>query len=431
MRRRTSFMVVVVCLALPMFGGSGRIEKKARKIPNRYIVVLDDSLSPKAPVIASEMLKKHGVQITSVWEDALRGFSIVTTEAIAEKIGRDPRVLSIEEDQELEFAGLRPCEIATQKYPSRCADGALPWQLDRIDQVSLPLDGNFYHCSLSNGEGVSAYIIDSGIRATHQDFYDVNNVSRVVGGISFVPGVPSTTDCYGHGTSVAGALGGKNGGVAKAATLVPVRIADCAGSAGNNTRLVDAVNWVKNDHTTAPAVANMSYYASGSSSALDTAVAALITDGVVVTVAAGNGTGANACTLSPQKVAGTIVVGASTKTDARASFSNVGTCIAVFAPGQAIGGTAIAHDSYWDCNPGQNGTSVAAPLVAGVAAIIYQEYPWYTVAQIKAEIVNSASLNKLTGIPSGTPNRLLFSWNQNWCAVADLCYTPPPPPPDS
>jgi hypothetical protein len=417
-----------VGLALPMFGVTGKIDRKPRKIPGEYIIVLDDTKSPNAPEIAAELKRKHGLKVNAVWEDALRGFSVETTDAVAEKIARDPRVLTIEEDQEVELGQLRTCEIAQQKYPSRCADGALPWQLDRIDQRALPLDGIYNHCALSNGEGVLAYVIDSGIRATHHDFDDYNGISRVTAGVSFVTGKSATTDGFGHGTSVAGMLGGNNGGVAKAVTLVPVRVLDDTGSGGgSNTWLINGVNWATSNHTSGPAVANLSLYSSSSSSALDAAVAALIADGVVVTVIAGNGYGANACTLSPQKVAGTIVVGATTKLDGKATFSNVGSCIAVFAPGEAVGGTGIAHDTYYDCNPGQNGTSVAAPLVAGVAAIIYQRNPWYTPAQIKTEIINAATLNVLSGLPTGTPNRLLYSWNQYWCQTADLCYTPPPP----
>lgn len=420
MKRVLTAVAVMFAITLPVLAGNGTIERKERPIPNRYLVVLDDSKNPKVADVAAAFTKAHGAKILSVWEHALRGFAIEATPEAAAAIARHPFVQSIEEDGD--GGGPAHCWFDHQTYPSRCADGALPWQLDRVDQRDLPLQGVYEGCTLNKGEGVRVYIIDSGIR-NHRDFTFDDETSRLLPGKTFVNDGNGTDDCFSHGTYVAGFAVGRWSGIAKKAWVIPVRIGNCSGGVSSQQVYVDAINWVTQDHVSGPAVANLSYIP-GSSSAIDTAANNMINDGVVFTTAAGN-TGGNNCNSSPQRVTNVINVGSTTKTDARKSDSSTGSCVAIFAPGSGVGGPHFAQYDYFNCNPGWNGTSTAAPLVAGAAAVAYAQFYWYTPAQIKAEIIARASLNKLSGIPSGTPNRLLYSADPSWCPWMS-CDGPPP-----
>lgn len=419
------FVSLLIVVTLPLFAGSGKIEKKPRPVKNSYIVVLDDSFKPNAPALAALLTARHGGKVTSVWESALRGFAIQAPEPVAEAIARDPYVLVVEENQYGEYTCLGDCK--NTQSSSRCADGTVPWQLDRIDQRALPLNGTYDYCIVGQGEGVRAYVVDSGIRL-HDDFLDTNGNTRVAPGKTFIYDGRGTDDCFSHGTHVASFLAGRWSGPAKGATLVPVRVSGCTGEPNVET-VTNAVNWIKDDHVSGPAVANISLIFADNY-ALNNAVNELVDDGVVVTVAAGNWN-RSACSYSPQKAAKAITVGASTKTDAKASWSNFGSCVAIFAPGAAIGGAQ--WDSYYgyNCNPGWNGTSNAAPIVAGVAAVIYGQLNWMTPAQVKQEIIDKATVGVLSSIPTGTPNRLLYSREKSWCGDAGMCYSPPPCDPES
>jgi hypothetical protein len=423
-------VLVFVCLVVPMYAGAGKIDKKARKIPNHYLVQLDDALQPDAKKISKELTDKHGIRILSVWEDALRGFAMETTEKIAEKIAADPRVLLVEEDQEIDLDCLGDCRW--KQTSSRCADGKVPWQLDRIDQRALPLDNLYVSCAMGHGEGVKAYVIDTGVVAAHNDFWDSNQVSRVIQGRNFtsVGGIYDTNDCVAHGTAVASVLAGDTGGVAKRATIVPVKVKDC-NDGGSNQKLTDGINWVAADHVAGdPAVANISILAAGTSTLVDNAVTALVTDGVFVSLGAGNNN-TNACNVSPARVSSAMTVGATTKTDAKASLSNHGSCVSMWAPGENIGSAQYNSLCCLNCSPGWGLTSMAAPAAAGVAAVIYQQNYWWTPAQIKAEMIAKATTNVITGLPSGNNNRLLFANEPLWCGPVDLCYSPPPCDPES
>lgn len=423
--KRVLTAVAVMLAALPVLAGNGSIERKPRPIPNRYLVVLDDSKGPKVPEVAAAFTKAHGVKIISVWEDALRGFAIEASEEAAAALARHPLVQSIEEDGDGGEAA--HCWFDHQTYPSRCADGALPWQLDRVDQRDLPMQGVYEGCTLNQGEGVRVYILDSGIRV-HRDFTFPDETSRLLPGKTFINDGLGTDDCAngtGHGTYVAGMAVGRWSGIAKKAWVIPVRISNCTGNVASQQVYVDAINWVTQDHTSGPAVANLSYIP-GSSTAIDTAANNMINDGVVFTAGAGN-TGGNNCSSSPQRVANVLTVGATTKTDAKASFSSTGSCVAIFAPGVGVGAPHFAQYDYFNCNPGWNGTSVAAPLVAGAAAVAYAQLYWYTAPQIRQEVINRATLGKVTGLPTGTPNRLLYSATPDWCPWMSCDY----PPPDS
>jgi subtilisin family serine protease len=367
--------------------GNGRFHRHPdKKIPNNYIVVLDQDASAQdanelqtASDADELILKTRTGRVKHVYAHALKGFAAEMSEEEAIELSKDPRVAYVEEDSVMEI-------VVTQT-------GAT-WGLDRIDQTALPLSGTYTYNS--TGSGVTAYIIDTGIRTAHTQFG-----GRAVVGFDAMGG--NGQDCNGHGTHVAGTVGGSTYGVAKSVRLVAVRVLSCSGS-GSNSGVIAGVNYVTSNHTAGVrAVANMSL-GGGVSTALDNAVRNSIADGVTYAIAAGN-SNTNASNSSPARVGEAITVGSSTRTDARSSFSNFGSVVDIFAPGSSItsawstSNTAIATIS---------GTSMAAPHVAGVAARVLQGSPGASPATVRNTIVNAATLNRLSGIPSGTANRLLF-----------------------
>jgi serine protease len=269
------------------------------------------------------------------------------------------------------------------------------WGLDRIDQRNLPLNATYNYDT--NAVNVDVYIIDTGIRAAHVEFG-----GRVTNGYTAVSDGNGTNDCNGHGTHVAATVGGSIYGVAKSVELHPVRVLGCNGS-GSTSGVIAGVNWVAANHST-PAVANMSL-GGGASTALDDAVRSAIASGVTFAIAAGN-SNANACNSSPARVAEALTVGSTTSTDARSSFSNFGLCLDLFAPGSSI--TSAWHTSNTATNT-ISGTSMAAPHVAGVAALYLAVNPSASPSAVHAAVVNNATPNKVTGAGSGSPNRLLYS----------------------
>jgi subtilisin family serine protease len=361
-----------------------RILRKANKIPNSYIVVLDDSVVGErgafsiAEYVAADMAASYKGKVNHVYKHALNGFSIEMSEADAEALSRDFRVSFVEEDGVMTAS-------ATQTNP--------PWGLDRIDERDRPLSGTYtYNWT---GSGVRAYIIDTGIRTAHTQFGGrASNVFDAFGG--------NGQDCHGHGTHVAGTVGGSTYGVAKSALLRGVRVLDCTGS-GSTSGVIAGVDWVRQNHI-APAVANMSL-GGGASSSLDTAVNNLSNAGVAIAVAAGN-ENQNACNVSPARAANAITTGSTTSSDARSSFSNFGTCVDIFAPGSGI---LSAWFSSNTATATLSGTSMASPHVAGVAALYKQANPSASATTIRNAIVNNASLNKITNVGTGSPNRLLYS----------------------
>jgi subtilisin family serine protease len=354
-------------------------------IPQQYIVVLDNDVDvvngdlTRTVQTAIDLAASHGGLITNVYSHALNGFSVQMSEEQALKLSQDPNVKFVEEDSVVEAS-------ATQSNP--------PWGLDRIGQRDLPLNQAYSYTT--TGAGVNAYIIDTGIRRTHTQF-----AGRAFVGFDAIGDGQNTNDCNGHGTHVSGTVGGSTYGVAKSVRLFAVRVLNCSGS-GSNSGVIAGVDWVTS-HRVLPAVANMSL-GGGASSALDTAVRNSIASGVTYCVAAGN-SNTDASTSSPARVSEAITVGSSTMSDARSSFSNFGSVVDIFAPGSSILSSYNTSDT---ATATLSGTSMATPHVTGVAARFLQSNTGASPATVRNSIVNAASLNKLSGIPTGTANRLLF-----------------------
>ncbi len=369
-------------------GGSGR------GIPGRFIVTLEPRQNPRAVAAA------YGITPDYFYETAVVGFAGTIAEAARAGLLRDNRIVRIEQDQVVSIA-------ATQTNAT--------WGLDRIDQRSLPLNGTYTYDQ--TGAGVRAYIIDTGILTGHVDFG-----SRATNGFDAFTDGRNGQDCNGHGTHVAGTVGGTAWGVAKSTTLVGVRVLDCQGS-GTTSGVIAGVDWVAANHVK-PAVANMSL-GGGASSTLDNAVASLIATGVTTAVAAGN-SNANACNYSPARVSSALTVGATTSTDARASYSNFGSCLDLFAPGSSI--TSAWYTSTTATNT-ISGTSMASPHVAGAAALYLQTTPGASPSAVGSAVLAAATTGKVTSAGTGSPNLLLYSLFSGGTTEPPPTEPPPTEPP--
>jgi subtilisin family serine protease len=345
-----------------------------RGIDGQYIVVLNEGANPRSVAAIA------GVTPGFVYTAALNGFSAELNQGQLNALQHNGAVAYIEQDQEVQA--------------STTQSGAT-WGLDRIDQRDLPLNGTYTYTP--TGAGVHAYIIDTGILLTHTQF-----TGRMSNGYDAVTSGGNANDCNGHGTHVAGTVGGTTYGVAKGVTLHPVRVLNCSGS-GTNSGVIAGMDWVANNHVK-PAVANMSL-GGGASTATDDAVNRMHNAGVTVVVAAGN-SNTNACNSSPARAANAITVGSTTSSDARSSFSNYGTCVDVFAPGSSI--TSAWYTSTTATNT-ISGTSMASPHVAGVAALYLQGNTTATAATVANAIITTSTANKVTSAGTGSPNRLVFS----------------------
>jgi aqualysin 1 len=362
-----------------------KLHKKEKAIPGHYIVMLDDTAAgqpgdfSQADQITDVLAAAYDLKkVNKRFKHAFNGFAAEMTEGEALALSEDPRVQFVEEDAEVSLN-------ATQTNP--------PWGLDRIDQRDRPLNGTYVYNW--TGSGVRAYIIDTGIRTAHAQFGGrASNVFDVNGG--------NGQDCNGHGTHVAGTVGGSTYGVAKSVQLRGVRVFQC-GNTTSTSNIIAGVNYVTANRVL-PAVANMSV-GGGASSSMDTAVNNLINSGVTVVVAAGN-SGANACNYSPARVAAAITVGSTTSSDARSSFSNYGTCLDLFAPGSSI------LSAWYTSNTATatlSGTSMASPHVAGAAALYLQANPGASNATVRNALVNGSTTNRISNVGTGSPNRLLYT----------------------
>lgn len=368
-------------------------------IENQYIVVLDKAPTSKAlglPLVGTlvsdiaELLAiDHNFVLGLVFENALTGFVAQLTPSQVTEL--------------LQVAGVDYIEQDTIVTATATQNNAT-WGLDRIDQEDRPLD-NTYSYDLE-GDDVHAYIIDTGIRTSHNEFTGRMGNSRNFvssGGGLFSAGSvdpDNYEDCQGHGSHVAATVAGTTYGVAKKATLHAVRVLDCNGS-GTNSGVIEGVDWVMSNHIK-PAVANMSLGGS-SSTALDQAVRNAVNAGVTMVVAAGNDD-TNACNGSPNRVAEAITVGSTTSTDVRSSFSNHGPCVDIFAPGSSITSAGINNDTS---TATMSGTSMAAPHVAGVAALYLAANPNAAPDEVFDEVLALGASNKLASIEAGSPNLLL------------------------
>jgi subtilisin family serine protease len=358
-------------------------------IPGSYIVVLKDSAALRSAGVdaaVGSLTRAYGGSVGHRFRHALRGFEVTLSEAGARRLAADPAVAYVEPNAVISLK-------ATQSpVPS--------WGIDRIDQRALPLNNSFTYPVTASG--VRAYIIDTGVRVTHTNFG-----GRAVHGFDAIDGALPADDGHGHGTHVAGTVAGTTFGVAKGATIVAVRVLNNSGS-GTNAQVIAGIDWVTGDHDPGEAaVANMSL-GGGANTAIDNAVTNSIADGVTYALAAGNDNGANACNTSPARTPNAITVGSTTQTDARSSFSNVGTCLDIFAPGSSITSAWRTSDTATNTI---SGTSMATPHVAGAAALVLGQNPAFTPQQVRDSLVNNATLNVVTNPGTGSPNRLLFVVN--------------------
>jgi aqualysin 1 len=355
---------------------------RSQSIPGRFIVTFKAGVANPAAEAATVMHGKGG-QIHHTYSSAIKGFAASIPDAALAGIRNNPNVQSVEQDQ----------TVSLNQVSS--PQNQVTWGLDRIDQADRPLDTQYNFTQ--TGAGVYAFIIDTGIRADHMEF-----AGRVRTGFNSVPDANGTNDCNGHGTHVAGTVGGSTWGVAKGVSITPVRVLDCAGS-GAWSGVIAGIDFVANSPLR-PAVANMSL-GGGVSATVDAAVAGAVAKGVTMVVAAGNN-GADACNYSPAREPSAITVGATTSIDYRASYSNFGPCVDIFAPGHII---TSAWNTSSTASNSISGTSMATPHVVGVAALALAANPAATPADMAAFLTSTATPNRLTLVAAATPNLLLYS----------------------
>jgi subtilisin family serine protease len=348
-----------------------------RGIEGSYIVVLNDDAD------ASSVAAVAGVSPRHVYTAALNGFAATLNAGQLNALRHNPAVAFVEQDQVAELA-------TTQS-------GAT-WGIDRTDQRARPLSGTYNYTSTASN--VRAYIIDTGVRATHSEFRKTDGTTRAQNNYN-ATGDGQASDCNGHGTHVAGTVAGKTYGIAKGAMIRAVKVFTCSGGSANST-IIAGIDWVTANHIK-PAVANLSL-GGGASQATDDAVNRLSNAGVFVAVAAGN-SNVDACNTSPARASTVTTVASSTSTDAKSSFSNWGSCVELYAPGSSITSAWYTGDTATNTI---SGTSMASPHVAGVGALYKGTYGDAGYSTIRSWLINNATASVITGNVTGTPNRLLY-----------------------
>ena len=386
MNRRAPFplliLVAAACVDATSPSESGRLAPLmeptlnlgTQLVPGEYIVVMNVGADVSD---GSRRAAARGGVVVAQWAHALRGYAVRGGPSLILSLRADPNVRYVEQVQE---------------YSTTTTQTGATWGLDRVDQRDRPLNGTFIYTR--TGAGVRAYILDTGIRIAHNEFG-----GRASWGVNYAGG--QDEDCNGHGTHVAGTVGGTTYGVAKGVSLVAVKVLGCSGS-GSTVGVINGINWVASNRVL-PAVANMSL-GGGASSAIDNAIAGATGAGVTFVVAAGNSS-ADACNYSPARAPSAIAVGATTSTDARASYSNFGTCVEIFAPGSSI---TSAWKSSNSSTKTISGTSMASPHVAGVAAL-YLQGGHASPATVTSALINNATTGRISNPGAGSPNRLLFT----------------------
>lgn len=381
-------------------GPDSLVPREHARIPGQYIVVFNTDIQD-APGLAKRLVADARGELRHTYTDALRGFAAKLPDAAAEALSHNPNVASIEPDASVDIEGVE------SPVPS--------WGLDRIDQAKNRLDSKYGYLSAA-GAGVNIYIVDTGIRTTHADFG-----GRASEAFTTVTDSLGATDCIGHGTHVAGTVGGTAYGVAKSVRLLSVRVIPCSGSAPMSD-LIAALDWVAKNRVL-PAVVNISL--SGEySDAANQAVAGVVASGAVVVAAAGNDFG-DACANSPGSAWDALTVGASNKGDMQAGYSNSGPCVDLFAPGSVITSDYFTSDTSTYV---MSGTSMSTPHVSGAAALYLSLNPTATPVQVASAILGTATSGVLTNLGAGSPNLLLYTGAlSSWTTVP----SPTPSPVDS
>lgn len=365
-------------------GQKSKFKRSSNPVPNRYIVALEPAAlraeDVSADQVANRLSGDFGGRVEKVFNHALQGFTVEMSDAAAQALSLDPSVKFVEQDSYVSIE-------ATQNNA--------PWGLDRVDQRNVPLNTAYNY--IKTGSGVHVYVIDTGVRTTHSEFG-----GRATADYDSIYDGQNGQDCHGHGTHVAATIGGANYGVAKDVRIHAVRVLTCNGM-GTVASAVEGIDWVTANHAS-PAIANMSM-GSASSPLMDAAVQGSISSGVTYVVAAGNAN-ASACDTSPARLPGAITVGASDQADVKATFSNFGPCVDLFAPGVGIVSAWAWNDS---ASFTANGTSMASPHVAGTVALYLQDNPTATPAQATNALLGDASNVPVAQTNDGSPNLMVFT----------------------
>lgn len=378
------------------------IPKDGKVIPDHYIVVYkSDGVYANATPKGMATITELGGEITETYQETFQGYSAYLPEEALDVVLSDPGVAYVEADAIY--------SIDTDVSASSTQTNAV-WGLDRIDQHVLPLNQSYNYAY--TGAGVNVYVFDTGINSTHTQFG-----GRASKDFDAIGDGQNGNDCNGHGTHVAGTIGAQTYGVAKGVNIHSIRVLGCNGS-GTTSQLIAGINWVIAHHSS-PAVANFSL-GGPTSEALDTAIQSLINNKVAVVAAAGNAS-TDACSSSPARVEAAITVGATTSADARASYSNYGSCLDLFAPGSNITSTWIGSNTATKV---LSGTSMAAPHVTGVIALYLQTHKSASVTTVTNTLVNAATKNLLSNIGTNSPNKLLYSFITGGGSTTPIIVSP-------